>query len=306
MPENRTYAVDSEEYRSAFLRNLQGKELTVEERAAVTATAAIPTQTMNQIIGKLELSPMISAVTTTYIPGNISYPVESTVNAAAWVSVGTASTDSTDAISSISLGAYKLIKTVEITADITAMAVSAFENWLTTRLANKIQVAIDAAICVGTGSNQASGILLSGAVTQKGTFTKAAATYKDLMKIIGTLPTQYLPGAAFAMPRALFYGEVLGMTDTSGNRVVVADPQAPAKFNILGYPVIVDDNISTDTIIFGDLKSGYAFNFAQAPTVSRDESVGFRTGSTVYRAMALCDGKVVNANALCVYTRATT
>ena len=47
--ENR-FAVNSPEYRDAFLRNLQGKELTAEERDAVTATAAIPTQTMNEIV----------------------------------------------------------------------------------------------------------------------------------------------------------------------------------------------------------------------------------------------------------------
>ena len=44
-------------------------------------------------------------------------------------------------------------------------------------------------------------------------------------------------------------------------------------------------------IYFGDLKEAYKFNFAKAPTVDRDESVAFRTGSTVYRAMALADGK---------------
>ena len=41
--ENR-FAVDSPEYRVAFLKNLQGKELTAEERTAVVGTAAIPTQ----------------------------------------------------------------------------------------------------------------------------------------------------------------------------------------------------------------------------------------------------------------------
>ena len=36
------FEINSPEYREAFLKDLQGKELTVEERAAVTATAAIP------------------------------------------------------------------------------------------------------------------------------------------------------------------------------------------------------------------------------------------------------------------------
>ena len=94
------------------------------------------------------------------------------------------------------------------------------------------------------------------------------------------------------------------MEDSGGKPVVVADAQSPAKFNVLGYPVIVDDNMAADTLIFGDLKE-YKLNFAADPTVARDGSVGFRTGSVVFRAMALADGKLADANAVCKYTRAT-
>ena len=86
--------------------------------------------------------------------------------------------------------------------------------------------------------------------------------------------------------------------------MVVADAQSPAKFNVLGFPVIVDDNMAEDTIVFGDFKA-YKFNFAADPTVESDASVGFRSGSVVYRAMALADGKLADKTALCKYTRAT-
>lgn len=303
-PEQRTFGVDTPEYRSAWLKNLQGKPLDAEERAAVTASAAIPTQTMNRIIHRLELTPMIAAVDVTYIPGNVTFPIEGTVNAASWVAMGSTATDSGDTITSITLGAFKLIKTVEITADVMAMGIDAFETWLVERLANKLSVAVDAGIFTGTGSSQATGYLKEGEITQTGTFTKAAMTYKDLLAIIATLPTQYLANASFAMPRALFYKEVLGITDTNGRPVVVADPQAPAKFTILGYPVIVDDNCTADNLLFGDFKESYKFNFAQAPAVESDKSVAFRSGSTVYRVMALCDGKPADKNAVCRFTRA--
>ena len=58
-------------------------------------------------------------------------------------------------------------------------------------------------------------------------------------------------------------------------------------------------------IIFGDLKEGYAFNFGQDITIARDESVGFRTGSTVFRGMALGDGKPTGVG-LVRYTKAAT
>lgn len=299
------YGVDSPEYRSAWLSNLQGRALTPEQRTAVSASGAIPTQTMNRIVHTLERSPLLSAVSLTYIPGNVSYPVEGTVNAAGWVAMGTAATDGADAVTTVTLAAYKLIKTVEIGADVSKMSIDAFEDWLVERLSNKLLLAADAGIVTGTGSNQATGILKDGEITQTGTYTKAGITYADLMTIIATIGTQYLPNASFIMPRALFFGKVLGMTDTTGNRVVVADAQAPAKFNILGYPVIVDDNVTAGTIIFGDLRQGYAFNFAAGPEVKRDDSVGFRIGSSCYRVMALCDGKPLDKEALCVFTAAT-
>lgn len=286
MTENRTFAVDTVEYRNAFLKNLQGKELTVEERSAVTASAAIPTQTMNEIVHKLELAPIINAVDVTYIPGNVTYPVEGNVAAASWVAMGTAATDSADTLTSITLGAYKLIKTVEITADVAAMAVDAFESWLVARLANKIERAVATAIVSGSGSAQATGL---SSLTATGSYTKVI-TFSDVMAMIAALPTEYAPNAAFVMSRTTFYGNVLNIQDTAKHPIVVADAQAPAKFNVMGYPVILEDAAGTD-VYFGDLKEGYKFNFAKAPVVDRDESVAFRTGSTVYRAMALADGK---------------
>ncbi len=286
MPNTRTFAIDSAEYREAYLLNLQGRELSAEQRAAVTGAAAIPTQTMNQIVGRLELAPIINAVDVTYIPGNVSYPVEDAVADAAWVAMGTAATDAEDKLKAVALGAFKLIKTVEITADVAAMAIDAFETWLVNRLANKIQRAVAAGIMTGSGNSQATGL---STLTATGTYTKAI-TYTDVMTIIAALPAEYMPGACFVMSRASFFGNVLNIQDTAKHPIVVADAQAPAKFNVLGFPVILEDAAGTD-IYFGDLKEGYKFNFAQAPTIKSDESVAFRTGSTVYRAMALADGK---------------
>lgn len=303
-PQKRTFTPDSEEYRAAWLKNLQGKPLDAEERAAVTATAAIPTQTMDRIISTMDLTPMIAAVDVTYIPGNVSWPIEKTANDASWVEMSAAASDSEDGLDDISLGAYKLIKTVEITADVQAMAIPAFESWLVNRLANKIAAAVDKAIFSGTGSSQATGLLKSGEITNTGTWTAAGMTYADLLAILAALPTKHHPNAKLVTTRQIFYGQILGMKTDGGDKVVVADAQSPAKFNVLGYPVIVDDFCAADTVLFGDFKEGYKFNFAQAPDVRSDKSVAFRSGSTVYRAMCLADGKPADKNAVTVWTKA--
>ena len=296
------FEVNSREYREAFLKNLQGKELTAEERAAVTATAAIPTITMNEIVHKLELNPLIAAVDVTNIPGYVTYPVESSVAEASWVAMGTESGDSADTLTSITLGAYKLIKTVEITADVEAMAIDAFESWLVSRLANKIEKALDAGIINGLGTTQATGILTVKTQADL-TFTRAKMKWEQLAAIPGKIGGQYLNGSSFVMSPDLFFGKVLGMVDSSGARVAVLDPQGPAKYNVLGFPCIIDGNITSEDILFGDLKA-YKLNFAKAVEVKRSEEAAFRTGSAVYRAMCLADGNLADVNAIvrCVAT----
>jgi HK97 family phage major capsid protein len=298
--ETRTFTPDSAEYREAYLLHLQGRELTAEQRAAVNGTAAIPTQTLNQIFRYVEDSPILSHIDMTYIPGNVNLPVENASAEAAWVDMAAASTDSADKVTSISLAAHKLIKTLEIDADVEAMAISEFEKWLVEKLGEKMQKALDNAVFNGTGTKQPTGILTTVAST--GTFTKAKAKYSDLVAIIAALPSGPAKRAIFAMPRKLFFTDVIGIEDQAGQPVVHADVESPAKYNILGYHVILDDNIPADNILFGDFKV-YKMNIAKVPTVSRDDSVGFRTGSRVYRGMALADGKLALADAFVRYTR---
>jgi len=299
------FEINSPEYREAFLKDLQGKELTAEERAAVTATAAIPTKTMNEIVGKLELNPLLAAVDLTQIPGYVTYPAENSINEAAWVAMGSAATDSADSIQAVQLGAYKLIKTVEITADVEAMSIDAFESWLVARLANKIEKALDSAILNGGGadSSMATGIKVTKSA-QDGTFTRAGITWKQLTEIMGKLAPQYHANASFCMSPTLFFGKVLGMVDSQNNRVVVNDPQEPRKYNVLGFPCIIDGNAGTEELYFGDFKA-YKLNLAKGIEVKKSEEAAFRTGSAVYRAMTLADGKLADANAIVRYIATT-
>ena len=301
--ENRNFTIDSAEYREAYLLHLQGRELNAEQRAAVNGTAAIPTETLNKIFRYMEDSPILSLIDMTYIPGNVVLPVESAAAEASWVAMATAATDSADAVTSISLGAHKLIKTLEINADVEAMSISAFETWLVEKLGEKMEKALDNAVFNGTGSNQPTGILKTIA-TATGTFTKAKAKYSDLINIMAALSSGPAKHAVFAMPRKLFFTDVIGIEDQAGQPVVHADAESPAKYNILGYRVVLDDNIPADNILFGDFKA-YKMNIAKAPTISSDDSVGFRTGTRVYRGMALADGKLALADAFVRYTRAT-
>lgn len=303
--EERTFKIDSVEYRDAYLKSLMGKALTMEERTALTSAASvIPTVTINKIYGKLEENPLIAELDLLRVPGYLSIPVATTVNDAAWVAMGTAATDSADVVGSVPLTAKKLIKTIEITADIKAMSIDGFESWLVKKLAQKMEKAICAAVINGAGTDDAKGI---GQQNITASTAISTATIAKLSKFMAGVKSAYQNGAVWVMSAENFYTHIAPLANDN-NGAVLMNGVAPM---LLGHKVVFDDHVdackfktggsqesaNADHIIFGNFREGYVFNLGEGVNIEADQSVAFRSGSTVYRAMALCDGAVVDADA---------
>ena len=299
--EKRTFAPDTVEYRDAYLKKLMGKDLTVEERGAlVSAADVIPTEIVNQIYGRFEDNPLYAEMNIMRFPGYVQVPYAKTVNDASWKAMGTASTDSEDEVDSVSLSMYKLIKTVEITADIQAASIPAFQSWLVDTLSRKMIAAICAATLNGTGSGQPTGII--GALTP----VAATVTYDNILAAMAAVPGAYHRDAIFVMSSKSFFNKVMTLKDDQKRPLVVqgvAGVDRAPIYTLLGHRVILEDSAdgaSYDNILFGNFREGYAFNFAKDITIESDNSVEFRKGSTVYRGLALCDGKPVIDDAFAV------
>ena len=261
--------------------------------------------TLNKIYGKLEENQLIKEIDALYVPGYVSVPTASTVNDANWIAMASASTDSADAMGTVSLTSKKLIKTIEITADIQAMSIPAFQGWLVNKLAQKMEAAICAAIVNGAGSSTVpQGVGQCGIVTSTAI---AGATLAKLSAFMGGLKAPYHNGAVWVMSSENFFTYVLPLAQDSNGYLV----QDGIGYRLLGHRVVLDDNVdnckfksgstaeanNADHIIFGNFKEGYVFNFGEGIQVEADNSVSFRSGSTVYRAMALCDGAVADKDA---------
>lgn len=302
----RTFKPDTVEYRDAYLKSLMGLPMEAEERAALASAASvIPTETLNKIYGKLEESPLIAELNALHIPGYVAIPVASTVNDASWVGMGTASTDSSDVIGSVALNAKKLIKTIEITADIQAMGIPAFQTWLVDKLAQKMEVAICAAVINGAGTTTVPQGVGQGGITASTALS--TPTIATLSAFMGGLKSAYHRNAVWVMSSASFFGLIQGL----GNDVNGVYVQDGLGYRLLGHRVIFDDACdgckfksgstaeanNANHVIFGSFKDGYVFNFGEGIAIEADQSVAFRSGSTVYRGMALCDGAVVDKDA---------
>lgn len=301
--ERKMYEISSKEYRNAWLAEKMGRPIDEEARAAITAASAvIPTITLNEIVAKVENNDLLRRVNITRFPDYVKIPVEDTINDAAWT---TTATDSADTLGYVSLAAYQLIKTVEVGADVSKMSIDAFEGYLVNQLARKIESALQKAVLVGSGaaSSQPTGIYTTIS-TATGTFTKAGVTKKDLLGMMAALDSQYHENACWIMPAGVFFGEVMALSNSDS----FADINRGFGMLLFNKPVILNANTiisSNDTILFGDPRH-YRLNMAEDIEVERDTSVGFRSNSTVYRAVCLADGKLDLADSFVRYDRSAT
>ena len=295
--------MNEKEYRKAWLLHLMGRneEVAEEYRAAVTGEAAvIPTETLNKMILRLQQNPLLSKIDMLQIPGYVKIPIYATNNAASWT---TTSTDSQDAFDYIVLEPKQLIKTIEVPATINQMSIDAFESYVVSAMSNVVEAALEKAVLVGTGTNDPTGIVTTIATTT-GTFTKAAVTKADLLKIMGSLPADYQNGACWIMPALVFYGEVMNIADHN----TFASINAGFDIKLFGKDVVLSDEVNAtaltnDNILYGNPKA-YHMNLGEGVNVSKDASVGFRSNSVVYRGVCLADGKLDNAAAFVRYKRA--
>lgn len=290
------------EYRTGYFKLLQGQKLTeVEQRTLTTAAgsvgAAVPTQTMNMVIDKLrQTSVLFPLVNVFYIGGNVSLIVANAKTAANWKAEGTDGTPADDTVVSVSLAGNELIKLVQISAKASAMTVDALEAYIVAELGRQIGIAFENAILNGTGSanDQPQGILTGITWTAGTNMINWGATssvgYDNLLDGIALLPTLYHQNAKLIMSRKTLFGGVRKIKSTTGEPVFTLDSTQAFAGTIFGYPVIVDDYIADDVILFGDLNY-YYMNIAQAPTIEVSREAAFISGKLTYRGLVVADGK---------------
>ena len=298
--EERTmFKVDSIEYRNAWVKKIIGRELNEEERAALGAAAAvIPTMTVNDVWNKL-INPaeLLGKVDVSQFPTYVRFPKATTVNAATGHAVGGTITESSDVIGYVDLIPNEYTKLLTVGADIEHMAIPAIHDWIVNNLVDSIRAEINSDIVVGTGTNQLKGILTS--VTANSTAIPATVTKASLLKIMGALGSNYQNGAIWIMTPAMFYENVMGITQL--NDYVVNDG---FQFRLFGHDVVLMSELlvsSKETILYGDPKA-YKANIFKAIEVKPFETA--TTTNLQFRGATMADGELIDANAFVRFAQA--
>lgn len=290
----------TEEYRSAFLKGLQGRklndiEMRANEMGSTDVAGVIPTMTQERIFNKLkEYAPLLTEITLLQVPGNVTFAIESTNNAAALHTENAAITPAADTMTSVTLAGFEIVKVLRISATVKAMAIGAFEGWLTDILAENISAKIGSYIVYGTGSSQPKGIDYAATWTDTSNavdWAGASPTAAELVELVGYLKAGYHRNAKFLMNSKTFWGKIVAVQDNSKYKILTDDYK-----RLLGYQIMLDDNVADDDIFFGDFKKVVG-NLSQNIMVDRSTESGFLYNAIDYRGTAIFDCDIAVAEA---------
>ncbi len=298
---NENFAVDSVEYRNAWVKSISGRDMSVEERAALTsAGAVIPTMTINAVWDKLiKPAELLSRIDVSQFPNYVRFPKATTVNGATGQAVGATITESSDVVGYTDLTPFEYVKLLTVGADIEHMAIGALHDWIVDNLVGSIRYAINADVLTGAGTAGCKGI--TATVSASATALPAAASLakKDILAIMAALGANYHQGAIWIMTPSMFYSEIMPMT--SLNDYVINDGFARKLF---GHDVVLMSEAlvsSKETIFFGDPKA-YKLNIFKALEVKPFETA--TTTNIQWRGATMADGELIDANAFVRFARA--
>ena len=331
-PQKRSFdaetVLDTEEYRSAFYKTMLGQKLSdVEKRAfdlaletrndayntSSNSAAVLPTHTMNEIIKKARtMGGLLAECRAFSMPTKISIPIGTPSTKAAWHTEAAAVDSENVTVANVSFDGYEIMKVFSISEKARKMSINAFESYLVEELRACVLETIADAIVNGTGSAQGTGLEAGITWATSGTgknHVQVAKTadikYTDVVALVALLKRGYTAGAKMAMNNATLYNVFYGMLDTAQRPIFIADPKDESIGKILGFSVVVDDNIADNVVYFGNFGKYFGYNMPEGITIESSRESSFKKGVVDYRAMAIADCKPLVAEAFVKLSKAT-
>ena len=267
--EEKPFALDSEEYRAAWLKHMQGRELNAAEQRAFTASnGAISTLVVNDIMSVVrDHAPLMDRITMVYSGSKITYYVEGTTSAAAEHTENGTITAASDTLTSVSLTPAEIVKLIQVSDSARNMSVPVFNSWLARTLGEAIARKINADIVT----------TISATGNSAGTTITAA----NVQALLGMVKGERV--ALLVNRKTLFTG-LLPLQDNSKSSIVRFDGGNTAY--VYGVEVLVDDNIADSTVLAGDMSKVIG---AMAEDITVREGFDIDTNSYKYLGVALFD-----------------
>ena len=282
-------------YRSAFLKNLQGKALNAEERAAFTHTTentgvVIPTETAEKIYSTLgEVHPIVGDVKRINANGmfRVIQHTEIAQGDAAVVGETKANDDEENTFVEVILAGKKISKHIKVSYELKNMALDSFEAYLVDELGQRIEAALAKEIVDTLKGTDAKAIHADNKIT-----TEAGLTIKDVLGGLGALKNV---GTTYVYAnRADIYGDIALMGNENQTVNFITDLSSGVKGNLLGNGIKQEDALAKGEILILD-PNQFLLNVAGPLEILRDREA--TTGDYVIAAHMMAEGALTNQKA---------
>jgi len=305
-------AAGSKMYRSAFYKKLLGGKLTPEETRAFEAVnekrsaefntlsnsaAVIPEQTLDQVLVKARDQGGIMSIARAFnVPSGLSLPVATPGDPASWHVEGAEVEREKVSPTRVKFSAFEIMKVLSMSAAARTMSIDAFESYISDELAASVMAALAKSMVDGTGEGQATGII-SGITWDSTNQIEVAANawledWHVLLNAVAKLHRGYARGARWVVNNSTLYSALYGLADDNNNPILMKDLADGGSYRLLGFPVVVDDFMADNDILFGNF-SYYGYNLPSGLALDVSTESGFTRGLIDYRALAICDAKPI-------------
>jgi HK97 family phage major capsid protein len=290
----------------------------IERRTLLDSNVPLPTSFVGQLYRYLvDTSSIRQANPTVYSTSsgeNLVVPRSTAEGAAGWIGEAGTLPTGDPTLSSVTLGAYKVAKLIQISSELLADTGFDIVGYMAEHAGRNLGIAVDTAYVAGTGTTQPTGFVttataaLTGATGMGGTVglpTGGAIVGADvLIELYHSVLPQYRARASYVMHDATVK-IVRRLKDTTGQYLWQPALVAGQPDTILGRPVYADPHmptigVSTLPIAFGDF-GGYFIRDVTPIRFERSDDFAFNTDLVSFRAIYRTDGKLGDTSAVKLY-----
>lgn len=291
----------SNAYKEDFALHLRGKAPLHNVLATtpdVDGGFLVPEEFEHQIVTALDEENVIrklAKVITTHNDRKI--PIATGHSVAQWTAENAAYTESNPTFGQKQIDAFKLTDLVRVSTELLQDSAFDLESYIAKEFARAFGIAEEQAFCVGTGTNQPTGIFTANGGTVGVTAASATAiTVDEIIALVYALKSPYRRNAKFLMNDATV-SILRKLKDSNGAYLWQPSVQAGQPDRLLGYEIYTSPYAPTVAagslaIAFGDFDN-YWIGDRAGKTVQRLNELYATNGQIGYVATERVDGKVI-------------
>ncbi len=280
----------------------------LSEGDAASGGYLVPTEFRAELVEDIKDLPVMRNLVTV-IPmssDSLELPTLASDVKTSWGSENTAISTTTARFGTLTFTPFRLNTMMYTSRELVSDSAIAVVPLITRLFSQAIGRAEDTAIIAGSGSGQPSGIFKSGLTY--GGFSNLSGTDATLATKIKKLPfklgTAYRPNARWVMNSAAI-AHVSALKDSQNNFLFKEGIEGISPAKLAGYPVVEQNDMAEETLLFGDLSYYYFADREQLSVETTTQGAGtFEKHQVAIKVVERVDGKVAVSNAFKTITAA--